>query len=666
MKHTYFVLMAALIFGACENHEPMAPDRDVDAGADTDDTGVDVGESDAPLGCVPGLTNCDNICFDLESDPEHCGTCDGVCREDEVCSEGMCQCDASETRCGLSCVDMALDDQNCGGCGVVCGAIELCQAGECVVQCDEGLTGCDGACIDTTTDEEHCGGCDIPCLSGENEGSQCEAGSCATTCEQDWYDLDRANGCEYFCDPGNPGEEVCDGEDNDCDGDVDTDDSDYEDVLCPQQDGVCAGAISVCADGELLPCDSHLYGEAAGDQPYDTGFETWCDGLDNNCSGLADESCCSLADLPVEVPAATLPIGWNDFADFEVTPFLGAPIPMAVLSSIGRTGDSIRSIVSLAFFDGAGGHGRLVQIANTELGESDPLTVLEALWNDGVVLYTRTGDEGPVTRREFDEEGTETSAEEVDGFSEFGTLFHSIRGRVLEDGTELLLIRATGSGTRAYAAEVSDGTVVRDVELTSSDGSMRLLDILPVGSAFIACVERPALTPDALRCFTLGADFLVASDEGFAAFRPSNGRTRFAESGDGWLIYLTDAARTSAVRVEVTTGGEISSTDTAIRVVQGNILTGSLPTGDPAALVAEEHFDVDPPVFETTLIKPESGGAVVASYAATGAVPLGFIYGDDATFVTLMSLGSLGEESFGRAYAFRLSQDGAALCLDPE
>ncbi|MFT6400235.1 MAG: hypothetical protein ACJAYU_005005 [Bradymonadia bacterium] len=132
------------------------------------------------------------------------------------------------------------------------------------------------------------------------------------------------------------------------------------------------------------------------------------------------------------------------------------------------------------------------------------------------------------------------------------------------------------------------------------------------------------------------------------------------------MIYLTDSSRAAAVRVEVDESATITATATAIRVVEGNILTGSLPTGEPAALIAEEHFDVDPPVYETTLIKPESGGAVVASYAAPGAVPHGFIYGDEATFVTVMSLGEVDGETFGRAYAFRLSQDGAALCLDAE
>ena len=646
--------LALVALLACSDHEPRP--ANTDAGTDN---------GDDALGCVSGLTNCSGVCYDLSSDPTRCGTCDGICAESETCSDGVCQCADGLERCGLSCVDPISDATNCGACGVSCGSEQVCQDGECLIRCDAGLTACGGSCVDTATNMTHCGGCDLPCVAGENEDAECIDGGCDIICADDWYDLDGADGCEYFCSPAAPGDEVCDGEDNDCNGTIDELDPDYVPVECPLQQGVCTGAVFDCVDGVPATCDDATYEAGAGGLPYDPAFETWCDGIDNNCSGLADESCCSPADMPVQIPEAERPLGWDGYIDGDLLPVEGAPTPIAIIQSLGSVGEETRSVVSIGFFDGRGGHARLVQIANEDLAfRADFTDVLEALWNDGLVLYTKLGEDGPVVRATYDLDGVETSSGEVEGLNELGSTLE-MRGRVLEDGSELILARVSGASHVPVVAEVRDGTVERSVAVSVTDAGLRLVDVVESSGGHIACFQRESLAPNALRCVPLDGSFAVGEEVRIEAVLPPEGRPRFARTDDGWLIYLSNNARSAAVRLAVSETGEVTATDTAIRLVQGNVLTGRLPTGEPAALTGEERFDVDPPVFETTLLKPESGGSIVASYAAPGGAPFGFIYGDEATFLTFQALGGIDEERpFVRALAFRLSQDGEALCLE--
>lgn len=95
------------------------------------------------------------------------------------------------------------------------------------------------------------------------------------------------------CQPGNPaGVEVCNGVDDDCDGKVDSQDLDLQRPLCAKQAGVCAGsrpALNACVNGAWLGCDGSTYAAHAFPARYQDGADTICDGLDNNCSGVADD-----------------------------------------------------------------------------------------------------------------------------------------------------------------------------------------------------------------------------------------------------------------------------------------------------------------------------------------------------------------------------------------
>ena len=89
--------------------------------------------------------------------------------------------------------------------------------------------------------------------------------------------------------PSSGGVEICNGFDDDCDGQVD------ENLVqnCPLQYGVCAGATQTCANGNWNACN---YGGN-----YEQN-EISCDGLDNDCSGIADEGCPKVIDNCMGVP----------------------------------------------------------------------------------------------------------------------------------------------------------------------------------------------------------------------------------------------------------------------------------------------------------------------------------------------------------------------------
>jgi len=80
-----------------------------------------------------------------------------------------------------------------------------------------------------------------------------------------------------------------DGRDNDCDGLLDYLDFDLSPIGCELAKGVCAGAVhgrsQFLLDAGWRACGKEQYGSAY--QP----VETFCDRLDNNCDGTADEYC---------------------------------------------------------------------------------------------------------------------------------------------------------------------------------------------------------------------------------------------------------------------------------------------------------------------------------------------------------------------------------------
>ncbi len=135
--------------------------------------------------------------------------------------------------------------------------------------CDGLDNDCDG-----TVDEDCC------CISGSAE--QCYEGppSTAGVGECDWG----AQQCNDYCEWGPcvgshpPQPELCDGLDNDCNGLTD-DDVASGDECDTGHAGVCAEGSEQCEAGSWVCVP--LYEPA----PYEE-----CDGLDNDCNGMVDES----------------------------------------------------------------------------------------------------------------------------------------------------------------------------------------------------------------------------------------------------------------------------------------------------------------------------------------------------------------------------------------
>jgi hypothetical protein len=165
--------------------------------------------------CPAGQVDCGGACFDVSSDPDHCGSCDNTCGFGESCASGNCvgQCPLGSTavrrpvrqhrlgpqqlrrlrravrrrpgvrrrpvprracpigtiQCGQDCADAASDPDHCGGCDQQCNGAEVCASGNCV--CTGGTVQCDGQCVDVQSDPNNCGDCGNDC-----DGGACEAG----------------------------------------------------------------------------------------------------------------------------------------------------------------------------------------------------------------------------------------------------------------------------------------------------------------------------------------------------------------------------------------------------------------------------------------------------------------------------------------------------------
>ena len=89
-----------------------------------------------------GLTNCGDECADLQTDPEHCGSCNNICeffKAGADCVDGVCEmgpCDQDWADCNWDpndgCeVDLNTDEENCGTCGNPCDPYIFCLNGSC-------------------------------------------------------------------------------------------------------------------------------------------------------------------------------------------------------------------------------------------------------------------------------------------------------------------------------------------------------------------------------------------------------------------------------------------------------------------------------------------------------------------------------------------------------
>ncbi len=174
----------------------------VDSGGGPSDSGV---PSD---GCAASQVPCPLGCADLQTDVNNCGSCGYGCPAGPAgttvaCVAGACvaTCVAPLTDCGYSpmmpiCVNLETDADHCGSCDNLCegasnGGTGVCSKGSCTVKCPGGLSYCAaGGCVDTATDASNCGSGCVDCSaqatadgipSSSVQSVSCNKGACQAT-----------------------------------------------------------------------------------------------------------------------------------------------------------------------------------------------------------------------------------------------------------------------------------------------------------------------------------------------------------------------------------------------------------------------------------------------------------------------------------------------------
>jgi sugar lactone lactonase YvrE len=124
--------------------EAAAP---VDASdASLSDVSVEGSTLDA-AGCDGGLTSCNAMCVNIQTDPTNCGGCSQACDPGAMCVAGTCACAVGQTLCSKRCVDLTQDPTNCHDCG------HSCQGGLCTASvCQPSVVVAQTAVVDIAVD----------------------------------------------------------------------------------------------------------------------------------------------------------------------------------------------------------------------------------------------------------------------------------------------------------------------------------------------------------------------------------------------------------------------------------------------------------------------------------------------------------------------------------
>lgn len=150
---------------------------------------------------IPG-EECDGVCVNTDTDPQHCGTCENACGVDQVCDARSCVagCSSGRISCSDACINPSEDRDFCGASGdcmgtargTQCRADQICNGGQC--RCEEGFQECGDTCVNINLHPLHCGACGVACGVVANTTAVCSGGSC--TCTSGWEDCDALPGCE--------------------------------------------------------------------------------------------------------------------------------------------------------------------------------------------------------------------------------------------------------------------------------------------------------------------------------------------------------------------------------------------------------------------------------------------------------------------------------------
>ncbi len=164
----------------------------------------------------------------------------------------------------------------------------ICKEGQKTCSGEGFWLGCEGEILPAT--QELCNGIDDDCNGITDDGYKASGTKCwlgEGQCRSEGTYACRDDGKESLCSAPviPPGQEVCDGKDNDCDGKIDNGQiPGTGDACATGRKGICAAGQRACQTGAIV-CE-----------PLKQPSAEICNKLDDDCDGKVDEDCISLED----------------------------------------------------------------------------------------------------------------------------------------------------------------------------------------------------------------------------------------------------------------------------------------------------------------------------------------------------------------------------------
>ncbi len=135
------------------------------------------------FGLVCSKNNCNGICVDIQTNPNHCGNCTRNCISMpnfyNRCVNGKCACWEGWIECPgpqySKCTDILNDPKNCGTCGKVCSNSLRCTNGKCTCMPPWAFCPMTAECVNLQEDYRNCGACGNQCKA---DAPVCFQGKC--------------------------------------------------------------------------------------------------------------------------------------------------------------------------------------------------------------------------------------------------------------------------------------------------------------------------------------------------------------------------------------------------------------------------------------------------------------------------------------------------------